>query len=49
MKLLYLLGWMPNLNLKTNLQIVILRIFDILNGTIKNIFKLDEELSQARL
>jgi hypothetical protein len=49
MKILYLLGWMPNVNLKVNLQVIILRIIDILTGTFKNIFKLDKELCEARL
>ncbi len=49
MKLLYLLGWMPNVNIKINLQIIFLKIIDIIKGTFNNVFKLNKELSQARL
>lgn len=49
MKLLYLLGYMPNVNIRTNLQIIILRIIDIFVGTFNNVFKLNNKLSEARL
>jgi hypothetical protein len=48
-KLLNLLGWMPNVSIAINLRVVVLRIFSIAIGTFKNIFKLDSELSSARL
>jgi hypothetical protein len=49
MNILNLLGWMPNVSITMNLYVITLKIIDIIIGTFKNIFKLDNEISKSRM